>query len=318
MVRAEPVDELLLLFGQDVSQDWECFFTNEDPNFERMEFDRLVDTRDVLAGDLCEGKCDSDCDELHWDMVYTEKQQGYLRHYCSMVSCTSQPCPFLFDLDQNPVKRPRFVATQCPNGDFGLMPSLISHGTYHHSMLKRPLLAVEWLGVHGLPIHEKTGRAYNDVVQLLATNAISHSHVKSMVGNGWHLASIGPFIMELLSSIEVRRVVQVPIQLSVSTNHALESPSKKQKIGAMQQLEDRTTSPGASSPSKSEQSSECLIVESSPEKACSLGARSWAKNSGLPNLSPSRLCNAFTFAAGVLVRLSSCDIFSTNAKGLRR
>ena len=53
VVRAEPVDELLLLFGQDVSQDWECFFNNEDPNFERMEFDRLVDTRDVLAGDLC-------------------------------------------------------------------------------------------------------------------------------------------------------------------------------------------------------------------------------------------------------------------------
>ena len=114
------------------------------------------------------------------------------------------------DLDQNPARRPRVVVEKEPDGSFGLLPALISHGVY---WWQRPLLAYEWGGVHGYP----WGKLQQDIenpfsasaIDLLQEGILKHQDYKSMVGLGWHIPSMGSYYYKLLSSIELRRPLKV-------------------------------------------------------------------------------------------------------------
>ena len=127
----------------------------------------------------------------------------------------------IHDLEQNPGKRPR-SSPVLPTGRC-LMPSLISHGTLWNGVKDRCLLTLEWGSTQGYPTILSQCSIKSPVYsrQLLAKGAISHAAMRQLFGLGWHLPSIGSWLMFLLSSVEflpfVMRIVSPLKRLQCST-----------------------------------------------------------------------------------------------------
>ena len=116
--------------------------------------------------------------------------------------------PSVFDLENNPLTRPRRV--------FGSEHStpmfcLVSHGTLWNERLMRPMLLEEWLGCHMVPTfmcHASRGapslQLPCDFLALVEDGGIKASTLKSAVGNGWHIGVLASWVMFVLSSVEFK------------------------------------------------------------------------------------------------------------------
>lgn len=82
-------------------------------------------------------------------------------------------------------------------------------------------------GVNALP--QFTGCPHHPIVDVLKEGRLSHSSVREMVGLGWHINSVGPLLMMVLASVEVRQIV-CPLRGSVrnilATNFDLDANDK--------------------------------------------------------------------------------------------
>ena len=132
------------------------------------------------------------------------------------------PETMLVDVDHNPAKRARKLHPDIYSRNHidasgsvkHMLPCLISHFTMLNNKLERPLLAYEALGVHGVPSSDVMQCEFKDsfpvdIMGLMANDIVSYNNVKSMVGNGWHLASQGTWLLLWLASIELRHTLDV-------------------------------------------------------------------------------------------------------------
>jgi hypothetical protein len=106
----------------------------------------------------------------------------------------------IWDLDHNPIKRPRTSRKS------GVIQTLTSHGTLWCEELLRPLSALETVMAHAIPVwpHLCGGQESPvDWEKLVANGSLPPLKLKQMVGKGWHVQAMGSFIMFLLSSVEV-------------------------------------------------------------------------------------------------------------------
>ena len=138
----------------------------------------------------------------------------------------------VFDLDHNPLKRPRISVCSASalggpraSPKSGNLNCMISHGCIWHDTYQRQLAASEWCSLHGFPTLDQEfvdGFPIN-FAELLTTGALSPPEVQSMMGNGWHLPSCGAWIMWLLSSIEATEDIS-SIPRSVEDPHVEGDP----------------------------------------------------------------------------------------------
>ena len=155
------------------------------------------------TGSVAQGvNSESDYD---WTEMITMYQRDRLPDYHTFIrkmvaeARVQETDMHMFDLDQN-----------CPMGYKGStsednprpLRTLISHGTIWNTHLKRPLLASEWLVAHGVPgVQGKFGpEGPVDLVGMMASGQVTPGQMKSMVGNGWHLPTIGSWLMWVLAS----------------------------------------------------------------------------------------------------------------------
>ena len=155
---------------------------------------------------------DSDV-QINWEKTLTPHQRNrlwdYELHVKSMVrrGTVAPDRMHMYDLDQN-----------CPIGykgsttaeDPGPLRTLISHGTIWNSFLQRPLLACEWAVAHGYPQTAYGPKPPVDLFSMMRRGDLSPQQLKSMVGNGWHLPSIGAWVMWLLASVK-KVVAEAPM-----------------------------------------------------------------------------------------------------------
>ena len=74
------------------------------------------------------------------------------------------------------------------------------------------LLGTQWGSIHGWPCHPNELAlvpAFVNFRQLLREEQITPQGLRSMHGNGWHLPSIGSWVMFVLLCIEDRQLAQV-------------------------------------------------------------------------------------------------------------
>ena len=91
--------------------------------------------------------------------------------------------------------------------------TLVSHGTIWHDQINRCLVPEEWLSAHcvptlGMPCGSVPVCA--DYMRLVRDGCIGAHHLRSMVGNGWHIGSVGSWLMYVLAVVEFGVVIQVP------------------------------------------------------------------------------------------------------------
>ena len=140
----DSMDEILLDFGRQQSlpftEFWQCTVEEQ-----REEFNALCKQRVTAVDAEVDALFDS---SLDWDQVMLPSHKQRRQFYDTMLRTDVMAGEVCVDLDQNPARRPRLVVEKEPDGSFGLLPALISHGVY---WWQRPLLAYEWGGVHGYP-----------------------------------------------------------------------------------------------------------------------------------------------------------------------
>ena len=111
----------------------------------------------------------------------------------------------LYDLEQDPFKRPRVHRMQlgddCSNA--GTLGSLVSHGTLYNSVLERPMAWSEWLRAHCfLPEPTVDFPQPVNFIEMLKQGHLTPSDIRSLVGNSWHLGIFGAYIMWTLAHLE--------------------------------------------------------------------------------------------------------------------
>ena len=122
---------------------------------------------------------------------------------------------YVYDLDHNPLKRPRVSCCHAnqlggacgekPKQVKGSLLCMLSHGCVWHDTFKRSLSSSEWCQLHGYPTESSIIEALKfplDFRSLLQSKMVSPVETMSMMGNGWHLPSVGPWILWVMSSIE--------------------------------------------------------------------------------------------------------------------
>ena len=101
----------------------------------------------------------------------------------------------VFNLMQNKSHATRMVCGEIQKDP---LCTFTGHGLLWNTDRERPLLTLEWLMVHGIPAcpglcgHK---RPLVDFHKLLTDAQVLPGEVQSMVGNGWHLPSMGQWIM---------------------------------------------------------------------------------------------------------------------------
>ena len=115
-----------------------------------------------------------------------------------------------YDLDHEPCKRARLSKTGgvCT----GNQGCLISHGCIWSPGKKCWLQASGWARAHVYPVTAAEFQCVEfplDIAKLLRSETLSSAEVKSMIGNGWHLRSMGLFLMYLLGSIQPRETLKL-------------------------------------------------------------------------------------------------------------
>ena len=152
-------------------------------------------------------------EELTWWHAFWPSQQERHKLYEKITGAEHHTAgdgtvKYAYDLDQKPTRRPRISCTVGEGKELGLLMTLVSHGVI--TMDGKPLLTVDWMGVHGYVFPPYGENPFSKaILDLLYHNAIKYSSVKSMVGNGWHLPSMGLLYMKLLSAIEMRKKEKV-------------------------------------------------------------------------------------------------------------
>ena len=161
--------------------------------------------------------------EFHWHDALTVYQRDRLLDYEAYTrrlvaeGKVKALDMHMYDLDQNcPIGYKGSTSAENPRP----LKTLISHGTIWNSHLRRPLLACEWLVAHVVPgVQGHFGPdGPVDMIGLMAAGEVSPAQVRSMVGNGWHLAAVGSWMMWLLASV-TRFTKESPTRvLSVETD----------------------------------------------------------------------------------------------------
>ena len=135
----------------------------------------------------------------------------------------------VFDLERG-VKRPAITYAGKP------LFTMVSHGTVWHSHHRRPLLLEEWLMAHAIPVgNGLCGKAEvaADYMQLIDSEHLTSNDLKNMVGNGWHIGSIGSWFMFVLSAVEFHEGLSMPKPLPVvdDVEEVFDSPPRKKHCG---------------------------------------------------------------------------------------
>ena len=191
----EPMDDLLSTFGRQPKLPFSTFWAGAEEHAQ-FEYQTTLASR-VAPVDV----------EPDWRHTFLPSQHERHELYKVLTceehrSAGNKKARYAYDLDQNPARRPRISCTLLPGDKLGLLMTLVSHGVIVLDGM--PLLAVDWMGVHGC-----VSPPYGDspfsaaVLDLLQRGVVDHLALKSMDGNGWHLPSMGLLYMELLSGIEV-------------------------------------------------------------------------------------------------------------------
>ena len=224
-VMVDPMKEFQEQMGREPVLPFDCFWSATEEE-SRQEYEAECERRCVPVGA-----------DMNWESTFLPSQRdrhdlyqlmtgaGFTRQSGSHAGKNGMQ--FAFDLDQNPTRRPRISCTLAKVGEagepgiLGLLMCLVSHGLI--VMDGEPLLAVDWLGIHGYERHPHGENPFaQTILSLLKSKVIDHNQVKSMVGNGWHLGSMGLLYMKLLSSLELRRPAKLARQLS-----GLETPLQR-------------------------------------------------------------------------------------------
>ena len=154
------------------------------------------------------------------DLLLPSQQQrliNYRKRSSTMKNKWLHPdgATFVYDLDHNPLKRPRVCCCHAnqlggvshgnPKQCKGSLLCMISHGCVWHDGFKRPLSSSEWCQLHGYPTEAGFAASLDfplDFGTLLKDMVVNPVETMSMMGNGWHLPSVGAWIMWAFSSIE--------------------------------------------------------------------------------------------------------------------
>jgi len=151
-------------------------------------------------------------EEPTWEAVYSPMHVHHLHGYTRLREKAIADGRYgadaenVFDLEQNPAKRPRISVVDVPSSGFK-MQCFTSHGTLHHTGRRRPLSTGEWFGGCCTPVLQSMGSLHGmpvDIMALCQNRIVSYAEAKSMAGNGWHLASQGSLLWFLLSAIELQ------------------------------------------------------------------------------------------------------------------
>ena len=112
------------------------------------------------------------------------------------------------DLDHNPRKRCRLSAID--GEELRSLQCMVGHGTTWHVGKSYPTLCSECCFLHGYATEKEDFDLVPDFPvrfdSLILQKLLPPLTVKAMMGNGWHLPSIGPFVMFTLSSLMPREV----------------------------------------------------------------------------------------------------------------
>ena len=117
-------------------------------------------------------------------------------------------------------------------GDEALF-TLVGHGLIWHSQRQRPLLAAEWLSAHGVPLREYShiiGADHVfpcDFMSLVSSGQLALRDIRSLVGNGWHIGSVGSWLMFMLASTELQPMMTVPRPITAAC-----SPKRRRRTSA--------------------------------------------------------------------------------------
>ena len=113
----------------------------------------------------------------------------------------------VYDLDQNPLKRPRISSGV--QGESSALFALTDHGTLCCDDFWRWLSSLEWVISAGIPLTHSMQQVCGMMspipwTRLLKERMVTHNAVRSMIGNGFNFCSVGPWAMWVLSNIELR------------------------------------------------------------------------------------------------------------------
>ena len=198
----EPLENYLVYFARSCqissSELW-CHEVDAEKEFERMGQSMALPVSFTEELDFCDVLPVYQRDRLG---VYREQFQEHVAQARCLPSDHA-----VYDLERGSA-RPAQVYGGAP------LFTLVSHGTLWHDTHMRPLTALEWCMAHGIvadpavcgPGVEQVA----DYLPLLESNELSRRALKDMVGNGWHVGSVGSWLMFLLGAVEFSSATRAP------------------------------------------------------------------------------------------------------------
>lgn len=197
-------ENILEYYGRSVDMSFGEYWSLDGTDAEAEEFLDLVGHRVVPV--------DWHQDEWSWDLAMTgceqERDKTYKGYIANSIEQGLSSAYDLWSCDVQTTPDKRKTMSHCVGKKpFGTHHCLKSHGFIMNSLKNRPLLALEWLSLHGFPMHKKLLSKFKlplDFHMLLKSGAVGYNKVKSMVGLGWHAGAMGSFVYYLLCSLELR------------------------------------------------------------------------------------------------------------------
>ena len=142
-------------------------------------------------------------------------------------------------LNHNPEARARVCMN--PSRIGSTLFNLTHHGFLFNTMLNRPLLTLEWAFAHHMINSLHPGMAQNDTIDLrriMGQGVVSRTHIRSLVGLGWHEGIMGSWLMFLLASVELKSMftqmpneIQVPIRITTDIRRKRRRLLQEQRLG---------------------------------------------------------------------------------------
>ena len=206
---------------------------------------------------------DASLDDTEWHELLHPTQQGYLAEYHRLFTqrvhagkCNANDA-WICDLDQKPTGPKSKLVVESSSDT--LMPTLICHQTLFHSKHRRPLSALDHARAHCWPVGQAEISACGclfDIEAMLLDNTLTHSKLKKIVGDSWHLRQQGLLFAYVLANIELQSETHLVRQPSFTDLTIGASPPKRQKLVRKNRLSGSTRSRltisiGASSDSES-------------------------------------------------------------------
>ena len=207
---------------------------------EQAEFESHKDKR-ALPVDLV------DAEDINWRSIMTpqtlKRHQDYLDYIKQRIDSGSNDPDdvFMYDIDVNCNGHRKFAVESKVSPSTCKLMCLTSHGTIWHSQFDRPLLTHEWLNIHGFPSLAEFQAPYKlpvDFENMMRRGALTHNHVKSMVGLGWHAPSMGAYVFFTLASLELWSDFQgIPPKVMIVTIDSDDDDDLKEVSGEASDIE---------------------------------------------------------------------------------